>query len=349
MRYPLFLKEQETIGFVAPSFGCAIEPYYSGFRNALKKLRERGFQTETGPNCLVQQGIGISNSPQKCAAELMEYYESKKNNALISCGGGELMCTILPYMDFERIKAATPKWYMGYSDNTNFTFLLTTMCDVASIYGPCAASFGMEPYHQSIEDALSLLGGQSLEFQSYPEWEREKQKSEEQPLLPYNCTEPTVIHAYELHEMEKYREVRELSLQGRLIGGCMDCLQNLVGTPYDHVAEFAEKYKKDGILWFLESCDLNVFDIQRAMWQMEQAGWFAHCSGFLIGRPLCFGEEMMGLDQYRAVLSIAEKYKVPVLMDIDLGHCAPTMPFLTGAYGKAIFRNGKLQMQFHLI
>ena len=61
------------------------------------------------------------------------------------------------YVDFERIKVAEPKWYMGFSDNTNMTYLLATICDTASIYGPCASSFGMEPWHESIQDALDLL------------------------------------------------------------------------------------------------------------------------------------------------------------------------------------------------
>ena len=26
------------------------------------------------------------------------------------------------YRDFDAVKVAKPKWYMGYSDNTNFTF-----------------------------------------------------------------------------------------------------------------------------------------------------------------------------------------------------------------------------------
>ena len=71
-------------------------------------------------------------------------------DAIISCGGGELMCEILRYVDFERIAQAKPKWFMGYSDNTNLTFLLTTLCDTAAIYGPCAASFGMKPWHAAI-------------------------------------------------------------------------------------------------------------------------------------------------------------------------------------------------------
>ena len=31
MRYPEFIKDGGTIGFVAPSFGCATEPYASGY------------------------------------------------------------------------------------------------------------------------------------------------------------------------------------------------------------------------------------------------------------------------------------------------------------------------------
>ena len=34
MRYGKFLEDGGTIGFVAPSFGCNIEPYFSGFNHA---------------------------------------------------------------------------------------------------------------------------------------------------------------------------------------------------------------------------------------------------------------------------------------------------------------------------
>ena len=49
-----------------------------------------------------------------------------------------------------------------------------------------------------------------------------------------------------------------------MIGGCMDCLVNLIGTKFDRVGEFLERYKDDGFIWFLESCDLNVMSIRRA-------------------------------------------------------------------------------------
>lgn len=44
------------------------------------------------------------------------------------------MCEILPYIDFEKIRNSEPKWFLGYSDNTNLIFLLATLCDTAAIY-----------------------------------------------------------------------------------------------------------------------------------------------------------------------------------------------------------------------
>ena len=122
----------------------------------------------------------------------------------------------------------------------------------------------------------------------------------------------------------------KMSFRGRLIGGCLDCLDTLVGTRFDRVAAFNERYQEDGIIWFMESCDLNPMGIRRALWQLKEAGWFQHVKGFLIGRPLCFGEEFLGLDQYEAVYGVLGEYHVPVVMDVDLGHLPPSMPVISG-------------------
>ena len=84
---------------------------------------------------------------------MTDMYIAKENDVLISCGGGELMCEILDYVDFEVLKRAEPKWFMGYSDNTNLGLLLATICDTASVYGPNGPAFGMEPWHCSVQDA----------------------------------------------------------------------------------------------------------------------------------------------------------------------------------------------------
>lgn len=337
MRYPEFLQEGGTIGFVAPSFGCAIEPYKTAFQNAIQLFEKKGYHTLLGPNCYSDTGIGISNTPKRCAKELTDSYCSRESDVLISCGGGELMCEILPFVEWEKIKNAKPKWYMGYSDNTNFTFLSTTLCDTAAIYGPCAAAFGMEPWHDAIGDAFDVLCGKKSDVTNYKLWEKESLKNEQAPLLPYHVTEPVQIQSF---------GAKNVTMSGRLLGGCMDCLVTLLGTEFDHMKEFIETYRKDGIIWFLEACDLNIMSIRRAIWQMKHAGWFSHVKGFLIGRPLCFGETGFGIDQYRAVTDLLAEYQVPILMDLDIGHLAPMMPIVSGALADVSFVDGSFHMKY---
>lgn len=324
MRYPDFLKKNDTIGFVAPSFGCTIEPYKTAFEHGIDRFRGEGYGIKLGPNCFKSDGVGISSRPENCAKEFVDMWCDKETNILLSCGGGELMCEILPYVDFDALKAAKPKWFMGYSDNTNLGFLLVTLCDTASIYGPNGPAFGMEPRHLAVSDAFDLLCGRKLKFESYDGFELESHKDETKPLQSYNITEPTTL---------RFAGAPFESFSGRFVGGCLDCLANMCGTKYDRVKEFVEKYKDDGIIWFIESCELGIMGVRRALWQLEQAGWFKYVKGFVIGRPMLFEIEDYGMDRYSAAMSVLEKYNVPVVQDVDLGHLPPAMPFINGGYG----------------
>jgi len=349
MRYPQNLQENGTIGFLAPSFGCATQPYKAAFENSLKKWETLGYRTKLGPNCFLAEGVGISNTTEKCGQEVMAMFTDTESDILISCGGGELMCGILDHVDFEKLSKADPKWYLGYSDNTNLTFLLTTLCDTASVYGPCAAAFGMEPWHPSLQDTLDLLTGEKSQVTGYPLWEKESLKDEDHPLEPYHVTEPNETEIYipaEDGTLQKVsmQEAGNVKITGRLLGGCLDCLQVLCGTKYDKVAAFADKYAEDGILWYLESCDLNVFGIRRALWQLQHSGWFQNVKGFLIGRP-ANGEGFMGLDFEAAVLEVLKEYQVPVFLKVDIGHVAPMMPIMNGSLGTVSVKEEKLSLQ----
>ena len=340
MKYGKFLQKKGRIGLIAPSFGCNIEPYKSGLKQAMLNFEKEGYEVDRGPNIFEGKGIGISNSPEACAREFMDYYCSPDNDVIISCGGGELMCEILPYIDFEQVKNASPKWFMGYSDNANLTFLLATIADTASIYGPCAPTFGMEKSHPALKDAFGLLTGAVRTVSNYDGWELESLKTEENPLCPYNITEPFCCRRY---------PDRPMTFSGRLLGGCLDIMSNLRGTRYDHVREFNERYKEDGVIWFLESCDLNVLDIRRALWSLREAGWFDEARGFLIGRPYHYGEELMGLDQYRAVTDILGDLDLPVIMDLDIGHLPPMMPLVSGSRAKVHSEANEIRIEMDYI
>ena len=78
MRYPEFIKENGTIGLVAPSFGCSFEPYKSCMDAAIKRFQGMGYTIIEGPNCRKNDGIGISSTPENCGRELTDYAKAEQ-------------------------------------------------------------------------------------------------------------------------------------------------------------------------------------------------------------------------------------------------------------------------------
>lgn len=338
MRYPDSLPENGRIGLVAPSFGCTTFPYADLFENAIKYLSDKGFSIVEGPNCRVALGEGKSNTPEACAAELNDFMTSDKSDVVIACGGGELMCEDVPFIDFEKIKEASPKWYMGYSDNTNFTFLLNTICDTAAIYGPSVCDFGAIPRCGHTDDALSIMMGKKDTLTNYPKWEKEQIRELSNPLRGFNLTE-------DYHQTIGGNVAGASQFSGRLIGGCLDILILIAGSKFDKVEEFTERYKDDGIIWFIESCDMHVMDIRRALWKLENTGWFKYVKGFVFGRPRLIDDTFGDFDHIRAVTGILDKYNVPIIMDTDIGHLPPMMPIISGSYATVSASDNKISIK----
>lgn len=331
-REPKPIGEGATLSLVAPSFGCTTEPYRTRLEESIRILSSLGYRIEEGRNIRLNAGVASSNTPASRAKEFEEAYFGK-GDAILSVGGGELMCEILPFVDFKAIRIAKPKWFVGFSDNTNLTFTLTTLADLVTVYGPCAGQFFSYPFRYATEDTFRLLKGERR-FQGYPLWERESRASEENPLAEWNLTEEKVIRPFGYEE----------PFSGTLLGGCLDCLVTLCGTRFDNVVNFSKG--QEGIVWFLEACDLNPLAIRRALFQLREAGWFANAKGFLIGRPLCHDADALGVNKYNAVLDILEPLNKPILMDVDLGHFPPSMPMKCGALARASFVNGNLEIEY---
>ena len=141
----------------------------------------------------------------------------------------------------------------------------------------------------------------------------------------------------------------QILLRGRLLGGCLDVLENLSGTPYDGTVSFIDRHKDEKIVWMLEACDLNPLSIRRTLWHLKNQGWSAHAAGFLIGRPLAaFGMEMAGVDAYNAVTDVLAELKVPVIMDCPFGHVPPMMPLVIGAGIQAELAGAELKVSLAL-
>jgi muramoyltetrapeptide carboxypeptidase LdcA involved in peptidoglycan recycling len=329
---PKFLNDNSKLYFVAPSFGCTTFPYEERLLKAMRELEVLGYQIKLGKNCFKSEGIFASASPMERAEEFMEAYKSDCD-AIISVGGGELMVEMLDYVNFEQIKNLPPKWFMGFSDNTNLTYTLTTLCDIETIYGVNAPRF----YDLSLVDAkdsLRMLHGESY-FEGYQMFEL-NEIEEEKPFNKINFDTNKIITPF------KYTH----AFEGIMLGGCLDCLVGLCGTKYDKTNEYIKKHKDEGVIFYLESCDLNPISYRRALIQLKNAGWFDNVKGFVIGRAYHYGEEIMGVSFESSTIDILSSFNVPILINVDLGHLKPSMPIRNGAKAKVTYENSNIIIEY---
>lgn len=339
MRYPKFLNENKSIAFVATSFGAATEPYTSRVKKAKRTFNKLGHNVIEGDSIYKSELPYLANLPEVLAKEFMDMYQNEEVGLLLSVGGGELQFETLEHLDFKLLNELEPKWFDGFSDNTNYSFLFPTLLDVASIYGHCAGSFGMYHWHQSILDDYNLFTGKNHKLDGYGKFQlKSSAYQRNHPLSGYNLKHDTII-----------TPIGDCShFEGRLLGGCLDILSLICGTKYDKVKEFNEKYNKDGVIWFLEACDLSPISIRRSLLQLKMAGWFDNAKGFLIGRSRnAFLNEEYGIDRINAI-SVLNDLNVPILIDVDLGHIPPTMPIVCGSYGIVNYEDNNFSLEMKL-
>ena len=326
MKYPKFIKKGSVIGVCAPSFGVPLDPYRIRYDNSKTFLYQNGIYVEESSSVYSLKKDESTNA-KKRAKEFMDLYFNDEVDFVMSVAGGEVMCEILPFIKFDKIKKTEPKYFMGYSDNTVLTFALTTICDIATIYGPNAGDFGARYLDEPYINALKIMHGDIITQNSFDKYQTKSLKYEDY-TAPLNLTKKVKWNCSR----------KNVTVKGRLIGGCLDVLCEFLGTPFDNVKNFNEKYKDDGFIWYMESCDLNSIQVKRALFQLDQAGWFKYVKGFIFGRPNNL-DTPFNVSYKQAVNHILSKYKVPIIFDADFGHVHPAFTIINGAIGEIHYCN----------
>lgn len=334
MKYPEKLKKGDTIGICAPSAGIEGEDL-KVLDLAIKNLEELGYKViET--ESVRKNNKGKSTSAKQRAKEFMSLMENKDVKLIIFAAGGDFEYEMLDELDFEKLKKLPPKWIQGYSDNTNLGLLFNTILEVPSIYCDGIKKYAMKPLYRNLVDALKIASGEEILQNSFEKYEKTKR---EDGQLGYNLTENV--------EWKNINGEEKIEMTGRSIGGCFDIVEGLIGTKYDKVKEYIEKYKKDGIIWFLECCEMSTAQVQRKIWQMKSAGYFENTKGIIFGRPL-FCREDYEITFEEAVKEATKDLNIPVICGADIGHVAPQIAMVNGAIIKVTSENkkGKVETYF---
>jgi muramoyltetrapeptide carboxypeptidase LdcA involved in peptidoglycan recycling len=183
-------------------------------------------------------------------------------------------------------------------------------------------------------DVVRMAPGQSFVQRSLPGLQKSFRDYRHDPT----------IASWWLEEPTRWRTLgteRELTFEGRLVGGCADVISRLVGTPYGDVPGFA-RTQAQGTVLFLENCGMSAPDAARCWHQLVMAGWFEGCNGVLIGRTAA-----TETDAYTQRQALEDAFAplvrrgVPVVYDVDLGHQPPQLLFVQGATARVEYADGR--------
>ncbi len=321
MIYPQFLKENDTIGITAVSAGIEGKKLMQ-LDLSEQNLRAQGYKIVETKN--VRAGGIVSSTGKERAEQLAQLCKDSSVQMILCASGGDFLIDMLPYVDYEEIKA-NPKWIQGYSDPTSLLYSVTTLLDIATIYGFNGGGYGMSKLHRSHEDSFSILRGDIVEQKSYDFYEGEKDGA----LDGYILTEPVYW---------KNLNGKEVNVKGRLLGGCMECLADIIGTPYDGTKKFLERYVEDGVLWYFDIFGLRSEQVYNTLWHMKQAGWFEGATGFMFGRVM-FPGTFLDMSYEEAIVRALGD--APIVFNMDIGHVAPRMTVINGAMGELYSKDGK--------
>lgn len=339
MNYPENLKLGSTIGICAPSCGIVEKDKLKKLDLAIKQLEELGYKVKETQS-VRNQINGRSNTAKIRAKEFMELYENPDVKLILCATGGDFLSEMLDELDWNKLKVLPPKWIQGYSDITGLGFLFNVLLDIPTMYCQTVKDYAMRPLYKNLVDALEIEKGNEVIQNSFEMHEKITNLFEE--TLPKEDNE-SLERTYNLTEKTEWKNLngeKKIVIQGRTIGGCLDCIRFLFGTKYDKINEYINRHANDGIIWFLECFEMSTSSLYLTLWQMKNAGYFKNCSGVIFGRSL-FMREDYDISFEETIKQAMYELKIPIILDADIGHVAPQLAIVNGALVKIESGGGK--------
>lgn len=330
IRFPQPLRPGDRIGITSPSSGVprALRPRLDF---AVGWLRERGFDVVVG-ECMDGDASHVSAPAVERADELQRMLTDPAIRAIVPPWGGEIAIDLLDLLDWEAIAAAEPTWMVGFSDTSTLLLPLTLRAGWATLHGanlmdtPYVPAGGLLHWTGVAGAAGPVTQQESGVFRTgaFDDWE----------------ADPTTT-AYSLDGAGRWEESLddEVEVSGRLVGGCIETISNLTGSPFGDVPAFGREYADNGLIVYLEAAEAPALEVCRVLHGLRLAGWFEHARAILIGRTEA--PPSGKFTQRDAVLDALGDLDLPIVFDVECGHVPPFLPLVNGALAQLTVLDGE--------
>jgi muramoyltetrapeptide carboxypeptidase len=308
------LSPGDSVGIVSSSWGGAAE-FPHRVELGVRQLARLGLHVKFGRHALNSSGF-VSDTGENRASDLHEMFLDPEVRMILAATGGDHSCHLLPHLNWDLIRA-NPKVFIGFSDITVLNVAIWVKTGLVTFNGPALltdfAEFPeMFDYTRrwfwktvSRPEAPGGIEPSDEWTEEFLDW-REKQ----------DLTRPRTQQS-----SAGWTWLKPGSGEGALLGGCIESLEHLRGTPYWP--------RWDGCIVFLETSEgaPPPAVVDGILMDYENMGVFDRIEALLVGRPMRYSEEQR--QQLRdVVLDRTARFSFPVVMDMDFGHTSPqfTLP-----------------------
>ena len=326
-RFPRPLAPGDRIAVTSPSsgVGAALRPRIEA---SIDALRERGYDVVVG-ECMGDDLV-VSAPKEQRAAELVSMLTDPLVAAVVPPWGGEVAIDLLDQLDWDALAAAEPTWFVGWSDCSTVLMPLTLRLGWAGLHGWNLADTAYAAPEGLLHwlDVATATGEvtQTSPGRTRDGWDDYAGNPGVSEMTLDRPTSWSVLGG------------GDTELSGVLIGGCLECVAPLAGTPYGDVPAYGRAHADEGLLVYLEVCEHGAYDVARQLHALRLSGWFDDASGVLIGRTSAPDAEKM--TQHEAVADALGMLDVPVVLDADIGHTQPFLPLVNGAPARVTVTDG---------
>lgn len=249
-------------------------------------------------------------------ARRLEVLFEDRDVALILCAiGGFNSNSLLEHIDWDLL-CRHPTQICGYSDSTALLLAIHGRTRQVVLHGPALLPQWGDPngpLPETVQSFRAAIAGQAHEWlpvandywmSPRTQWENENSSFHDNSAL---VASPKILRSGEAH--------------GRLLGGNIETMNMLLGTPY--APDF------EGRILFLEATGAEAFlpRLQRALVHLRLTGVFGRIAGLVVGRcPDAISHESSTLEN--VILEVTQGTDFPIVADIDIGHTEPiaTLP-----------------------
>lgn len=312
------LKSGDTIGIVSPSWfgGEALLPRAN---RGIAQLQRLGFQVEVAEHAFHSYGH-VSDTAENRVADLHAMFANPEVAAILATIDGDHSCHLLPRLDWQLIRN-NPTIFMGFSDITVLNVAIWAQTGLVTFNGPALLTDWAEYPDMpafSRKNVLRAIGTPEPLGDLAPSgWWTEE-------FLDWSTGEDATRPRQQTPS-PGWRWLREGSAQGPLIGGCLESLQHLRGTPWWP--------DMTGALLFLETSEERPSpeEIDGILMDYENMGVFDKIHGLIFARPYGYSDEDK-VRLHQVIVERAAKFGFPVLAGTDTGHTTPLQTLPIGCH-----------------